>query len=86
MSISTATMLPDGKPYSSHSIYNFSYDSDRGLVAFKGQATSIPDGKKSNWWIIENMKDGQTFTINQDLKICYKSTIIDKPLYCIPGV
>ncbi len=51
----------------------------------KGQAISIPDGQKSNWWIIENMRNGQTYTIDQDSKICYKSTITQKPLYCIPG-
>ncbi|CAF1098787.1 unnamed protein product [Rotaria sp. Silwood1] len=84
MSISTGMILPDGKPYSSYSTYNFSYDSDRGLVALKGEATSIPDGQKSHWWIIENMKDGQTYTIDQDSKKCYKSIITLKPLYCIP--
>jgi hypothetical protein len=52
----------------------------------KGEAISIPDGQKSHWWIIENMNDGQTYTIDQDSKKYYKSTIITKPLYCIPGI
>ncbi|CAF0836998.1 unnamed protein product [Adineta steineri] len=84
MIISTSMVLPDNKLHSSYSTYNFSYDLDRGLIALKGQATSIPDGQKSNWWVIQSMKDGQTYTIDQDSKICHKSIIPQKPFYCIP--
>ncbi|CAF1040665.1 unnamed protein product [Rotaria sordida] len=70
--MSTSMILPDGKPYSSYSTYNFSFDSDRDLIAFKGEATSIANGQKSHWWIIQSMKDGQTYTIDQDSKKCYK--------------
>ncbi|CAF0988609.1 unnamed protein product [Adineta steineri] len=31
-----------------------------------------------------SMKDGQTYTIDQDSKICHKSIISQKPFYCIP--
>ncbi|CAF0926326.1 unnamed protein product [Rotaria sordida] len=97
MSMSTSMILPDGKSYSSYSTYNFSFDSDRDLIAFKGEATSIPNGQKSHWWIIQKTAVyqysstygyddkqiiGDTWLITQDEAIMYFTVSNDS--LCIP--
>ena len=52
----------------------------------RGVSFSIPDQKQSNLWIIEDSKDGQVFTIDQDTKQCYKSQLPIQPMNCIPGI
>ncbi|CAF1178739.1 unnamed protein product [Rotaria sp. Silwood1] len=84
MSTSNGVKLPDGTTIAIYGYYNYSYDADRGMVGMKGVAFSIPDQQKSNLWIIENMNDGQIYTIDQDSKRCYKGTMPIKPLHCIP--
>ncbi|UJR10031.1 hypothetical protein I4U23_014254 [Adineta vaga] len=84
ISTSNGVQLPDGKTAGSYGYYNFSYDSYRGMIGMKGVSFSIPDQQKSNLWIIENMNGGQIYTIDQDTKRCYKSTMPIKPLQCIP--
>lgn len=59
---------------------------NRGMAGMKGVSFSMSDKTKSNIWIIENLKDGQTYTIDLDSKKCYKSTISTNPFRCIPGM
>ncbi|CAF3476405.1 unnamed protein product, partial [Rotaria sp. Silwood2] len=84
LSTSTGMVLPDGTTFTSYAYYNFSYDSNRGMVGMKGVSFSAPDQQKSNVWIIENVNDGQIYTIDEDAKKCYKSTMPIKPIHCIP--
>ncbi|CAF2888280.1 unnamed protein product [Rotaria sp. Silwood2] len=84
MSTSSGVVLPDGKTLGTYGTYNFSYDSDRGMVGMQGVSFSAFDQQKSNLWIIENMKDGKIYTYDLDSKQCYKSTMPIQPLTCIP--
>ncbi|CAF1172551.1 unnamed protein product [Rotaria sp. Silwood1] len=84
LSTATSMVFPDGTTFASYAYYNFSYDSDRGLVGMKGVSFSVPNQQKSDVWIIENMNDGQIYVIDEDAKKCYKSTMPIKPFHCIP--
>ncbi|CAF2332074.1 unnamed protein product [Rotaria sp. Silwood2] len=84
ISTSNGMQLPGGKTFGTYGYYNFSYDVSRGMVGMKGVSFSVPDQQKSNLWIIENINDGQIYTIDLDSKQCYKSTMPIKPLRCIP--
>ncbi|CAF0774307.1 unnamed protein product [Rotaria sp. Silwood1] len=84
ISTSSGMQLPDDKTFGTYGYYNFSYDVDRGMVGMKGVSFSVPEQKKSNIWIIENINDGQIYTIDLDSKQCYKSTMPIKLLRCIP--
>ena len=59
---------------------------DRGMVGMRGISINVPDEEQTKLWIIENIKDGQIYTINIDTKQCDKSTNPIKPMDCIPGI
>ncbi len=56
------------------------------MVGMKGVSINLPDGVKTNLWIIQNNNDGQMYTINLDTKQCDKSKMPFKALECIPGI
>ncbi|CAF1411074.1 unnamed protein product [Adineta steineri] len=84
ISTGAGVKLPNGTTAGSYGYYNFSYDSYQGMVGMRGVSFTIPNQQKSNLWIIENIKTGQTFTIDEDEKKCYKSSLPIKPVNCIP--
>lgn len=51
----------------------------------RGISINVPDEQQTKLWIIENIKDGQIYTINIDTKQCDKSTNSIKPMDCIPS-
>ncbi|CAF3502501.1 unnamed protein product [Rotaria socialis] len=73
---------PNGTLYISYSNYNFSYDSDREVAAMKGVVLSMQNYQKSTLWIIEDVKDWQTYTIDQDTKKCTKSKTLINAARC----
>jgi hypothetical protein len=56
------------------------------MVGMKGVSFTLPEQEKTNLWIIENTKDGQIYTINEDTKKCDKSKMPINPQNCIPGI
>jgi hypothetical protein len=55
------------------------------MVGMKGISINVPDEQQTKLWIIENVKDGQMYTINIDTKQCDKTTNPIKLMECIPG-
>jgi hypothetical protein len=56
------------------------------MVGMKGISINVPDEQQTKLWIIENINDGQIYTINLDTKQCDKSRNSIKPMNCIPGI
>ncbi|CAF3138215.1 unnamed protein product [Rotaria socialis] len=82
LTLTTVMTSPNGTLYISYSNYNFSYDSDREVAAMKGVVLSMQNYQKSTLWIIEDVKDWQTYTIDQDTKKCTKSKTLINAARC----
>ncbi|CAF2798175.1 unnamed protein product [Rotaria sp. Silwood2] len=84
ISSSTVGEIPNAETVATYGVFNISYDLNRDMVAAKGIAYSVIDQKNLSLWLIENIAEKQSYTIDLDTKECVKEPVLIQAFRCIP--